>query len=154
MRRCVLLCLVLGTLAGCHGRDSPTAPDGPMEFTTVAAATVAGSAGPQVQRVVRDSASWTRLWSDLWAGRPPAEPAVDFSRDMVVVVTASEICFGGVTIEEIELSRGVLEVRYADAAPSLCLCIQPELTFHAVSLPHAPGSAVFERRVVPPLCPS
>ena len=149
-----LLCLFLTSLVGCFGRGSPTAPDGRMGFITVAAATVPGSAGPQIQTVVRDSASWTRTWSDLWAGRPPPEPAVDFSREMVVVVTASEICFGGVTIEAIEHSNGEFVVLYADAAPSLCLCVQPELSFHAVRLARTGAAPVFVPRVAPVLCPA
>ena len=154
MRILSALCVGLVSLTGCADSSSPTTPAGRMRFTTVAAAKASGVAGPQVQTVVRDAATWGRIWSELWGGQPPARPAVDFSRDMVAVVTGSEICFGGATIEEIRLSDGELVVRYADAAPSLCLCAQPELAFHAVRLERTPRAATFEARITPPLCPA
>lgn len=154
MRRLCVFCLFLVPFMGCFGSNSPTEPDGRLPFTTVTAAKVSGSTGPQLQTVVRDAATWSRTWSELWAGRPPAEPAIDFRREMVAVVTASEICFGGVEIESIERSGGELVVRYADAAPTLCLCAQAELAFHAVRLARTGGTVSFVARVTPPLCPT
>jgi hypothetical protein len=73
---------------------------------------------------------------------------------MAVVVTGSAPCFGDAEIEEITHTGDALLVRYGDAGPSLCLCIQAELAFHAVRLPRVLGEAVFEARQTPPLCPA
>ena len=136
------------------GGSSPPAPTGDVAFSTVSAAKVTGSAGPQIQAVVRSEAAWRQVWSDLWGAREPARPPVDFSRDMVVVVTASGTCFGGVEVERIMVTSGGFEIRYGDAAPSSCLCVVSELVYHAVRAPQLGGDAVFEARQTPVLCPA
>lgn len=73
---------------------------------------------------------------------------------MAVVVTGSELCFGAAEVEDIVLTASGLEIHYGDASPSLCLCAQPSLAFHAVRAPTAPGRAVFVARRTPPICPS
>ena len=143
-------CLTLG----CDHGSSPTAPSGDVSFSTVSAAKVTGSAGPQIRAVVRSEAAWSQVWSDLWGDLEPARPPVDFSRDMVVVVTASGTCFGGVEVERILATGGGLRVLYGDAAPSSCLCVVSELVYHAVRAPQLDGDAVFEARQTPVLCPT
>ncbi len=145
-----LVCASL--LLGCD--SSPSQPIAGIPFTTLAATKVSGSAGPQIQTVIRSEAAWRQVWSELWAGQEPALPAVDFSRDLVVLVTASEICFGGAEIEQIVHDGNDLQIRYGDAASSLCLCVQPELSFHAVRATQALGEARFEARETPALCPT
>ena len=132
--------------------DSPSRPIGTIPFTGLAEAGVPGSAGPQIQTVVRTQAAWSQLWSDLWGDQAPALPAVDFSRDMVVLVTASQTCAGGAKIEEITHTGTQIQVRYGDAAASLCLCVISTLNFHAVTAPRLTGEATFEARQTPPLC--
>jgi len=74
------------------------------------------------QQVIRDQAAWQSLWSRLTANAMPAPalPAVDFSKDMLVVaamgtkghggyriaVTAATEQAGGVTVEVTETSPG------------------------------------------------
>ncbi|MFI5177743.1 MAG: protease complex subunit PrcB family protein [Vicinamibacterales bacterium] len=74
------------------------------------------------QQVIRDQAAWQSLWSRLTSNASPAPalPAVDFTKDMLVVaamgtkghggykiaVTAATEQAGGVTIEVTETSPG------------------------------------------------
>lgn len=132
--------------------SSPTEPVGSIPFTTLTSSKVSGAAGPQIQTVVYTEAAWSQVWSELWSGREPAPPAVDFRSDMVVLVTASQTCAGGAEVEEIADTGGQLQIRYGDAAPSLCLCVQAELAFHAVRAPKVFGTPRFEVRQTPPLC--
>ncbi len=146
---CAPFLCALGLLA-CD--SSPSVPIGGIPFTTVAEAGVPGSAGPQIQTVVRSEAAWAQVWFDLWGAREVARPPVDFSRDMVVLVTASQTCAGGAEVEEIQHTGSEIVVRYGDAAPSLCLCVISTLNFHAVRAPALLGDARFEARQTPPLC--
>ncbi len=146
---CASFLCVLGLLA-CD--SSPSQPVGGIPFTTLSQTGVPGSAGPQIQTVVRSEAAWAQVWLDLWGALEPARPPVDFSRDMVVVVTASQTCAGGAEVEEIQHTGSSLLIRYGDAAPSLCLCIHATLNYHAVRAPMVFGDAVFEARPTPPLC--
>lgn len=151
MRSCFALFVLLVVSLGCD--SSPSRPDTDIPFSTLVQSKVSGATGPQIQTVVRNDTEWRQVWSELWRGRGPVRPAVDFGRDMVVLVTASETCFGGATIEAIEHTGGELRIRYGDAAPTLCLCSQAELAFHAVRIPRVFGDARFEARQTPPLCP-
>jgi hypothetical protein len=49
--------------------------------------------------VIRDRRSWQQLWAIMFtaSSRPPA-PAVDFSRDMVVVSAIGQLSSGGTTV--------------------------------------------------------
>lgn len=133
--------------------SSPSQPVGGIPFSTLTRSQVPGSAGPQIQTVVRSDGAWSQVWADLWGDRQaPARPAVNFSRDMVVLVTASETCGGDAQIEEIQHNGNDLLIRYGDALPSLCLCIQPTIDFHAVRAPIVFGDARFETRPTDPVC--
>jgi hypothetical protein len=140
-------------LAGC---GSPTEPahDGPLSLATVAEATVANRASLGLRTVVRDSGRWRAVWSDLWGDAAPALPDVDFEREMVVVASASLVCFAQVRVESVESSQGVLRVGLADSGPSTtCLCAAPETTFHAARLRRVEGAVEFVARTIPPTCP-
>lgn len=140
-------------LAGC---GSPTEPahDGPFSLSTVAKATVANRASLGLRTVVRDSGRWQAVWSEIWGDAAPALPDVDFEREMVVVATASLVCFAEVRIETVESSAGVLRVGLADSGPSTtCLCAAPETTFHAARLRRVERAAEFVARTIPPTCP-
>lgn len=143
--------LLLLTALACGG-SSPSVPEGGFPFTTLEHSKIPGATGPRIQTVVRDDASWSRVWNELWSGRPPQRPVVDFRNDMVVLVTASEFCFGAVEIEAIDFTGNDLLIRYADAAPTICLCAQAELVFHAVRAPRVLGNARFAARLIAPLC--
>ena len=72
--------------------------------------------------VVGDAASWEATWELLTAATVPAphRPAVDFSREVVLVVAAGERPSGGwgVTIDAVEAADGGLAVSYTVAGPA------------------------------------
>ncbi len=141
---------------GLGGCGSPTEPahDGPLSLATVAKATVVNRASLGLRTVVRDAGRWQAVWSELWGDAAPALPDVDFEREMVVVASASLVCFADVRVETVASSGGVLRVGLADSGPSTtCLCAAPETTFHATSLRRVEGAVEFEARTIPPTCP-
>lgn len=53
------------------------------------------------RRVITDQGTWSAAWSTVYArqGPPPALPAVDFTREMVVLVAMGTRSSGGYTIQ-------------------------------------------------------
>src|SRR5262245_26013330 len=50
-------------------------------------------------QVVRDQATWARVWTDIWRAQPaPALPPADFSREVLVVAALGQRLTGGYTI--------------------------------------------------------
>jgi hypothetical protein len=148
--------ILLGLLVAACG-DSPTEPGrGAFSFETLAKNTLAGASGPvHLREVVRDSARFSALWSEVWSGQGPAVPAVDFRRDMVVAATASGSCFDDVTIESISLRDSGLEIRISKPLPTLCLCVAlAHSTFHLVKVQRVDAPDSYVERTVAPLCPS
>ena len=138
---------------GCH--DSPSEPSGEVSFQVVTKTLLSPAGGPQFREVVRDQARWAEVWRQLWAdGEQPPLPAIDFSREMTIVATASISCFGDVAIEAVERDSGRLKVRIADAGPApLCLCFAPEYVFEVVRASRVDGPAEFQVRPIPSRCP-
>src|SRR4029079_16179834 len=101
--------LVAALLAGC---ESPTAPseDGSLALHTVAAATVSNHRDQGVRTVVRDPGRWQAVWAELWGDRAPALPDVDFEHEMVVVASATLVCFADVRVESVTDRPGGLHV--------------------------------------------
>lgn len=144
--------LALLLLLGCH--DSPSEPrSGDVSFSTVLKTTLVRN-GPQLREVVREEARFDAVWRELWGPGAPAKPAVDFQREMVIVATASLICFGDVEIEQIERQRGSVLVRIADSTATLCSCGVPQYRFHVVKASRVDEPANFLVRPIPPTCPS
>ena len=122
----------------------PTDPDGSIGFQTVFEATVVGSQ-PNRQEVIRDQAAWQAVWDDLFSHQtPPPLPAIDFSREMVVLVTGPGCC-GHAEILSIDLERSALEVN-ADLQSSSALCVQADFSVHAVRLTRFTGPVRFDVR--------
>jgi hypothetical protein len=145
----LLLCALL---LGC---ESPTAPreDGSLAQRTVAKATVSNHSAQGVRAVVRDPGRWQAVWAQMWGDRPPSLPDVDFEHEMVVVASASLVCFADVRIESVSQSAAGLRVTVADSGPSsTCLCAVPETTFHAVRVPRVEGGVEYTVRAIPPTC--
>jgi hypothetical protein len=147
------LLLGLGILgAAC---ESPTAPgdDGSLVLHSIAKATVANHSAQGVRTVVRDPGRWQAVWAQLRGERPPALPDVDFEHEMVVVASASLVCFADVRIEAVTERPGGLHVALADSGPSsTCLCAVPETTLHAVRVRRVEGAVEFSVRTIPPTC--
>lgn len=68
--------------------------------------------------VIKDSKSWTELWSQHQAGKAEPEklPKVDFAKEMVLVVVAPESAKDGVVIREVTQSKGKLTADYAPSS--------------------------------------
>lgn len=146
--------LVAALLAGC---ESPTAPseDGSLALHTVAEATVSNHSAQGVRTVVRDPGRWQAVWAELWGERAPALPDVDFEHEMVVVASATLVCFADLRVESVTDRPGGLHVAIADSGPSSsCLCAVPETTLHAVRVRRIEGAVEFSVRTIPPTCGS
>jgi protease stability complex PrcB-like protein len=109
----VLVCALL--LASC---SSPNAPDAtqPLAVTRLRPEAFSfsynsGMTEPQ-RLVVRDQATWQQTWDSIhrFTFPVPALPAVDFSRDMVIVAALGQKPTGGFSIfvdGAMETARGV-----------------------------------------------
>src|SRR6185369_10284008 len=129
------------------GASSPSEPGGAFAFTTVAQAAVPGQSGGQIRQVIRDSATWARVWSDLQAGSalPTAPPAIDFQTDMVIVAAMpTQPCVSQVTILSITGDRGSLRVDILEEPPAAnCRCIVSQRPIHAVRLRRSDATVQF-----------
>jgi len=91
----ILVAVAAGSCDGNQGRSTPVpeAPAARVPFRVVHAAPVSAVVPPRdaVQtRLVRSSSEWASAWEKLTANAVPAlpPPAVDFSRDQVLLVLA------------------------------------------------------------------
>jgi hypothetical protein len=66
--------------------------------------------------VIRDANAWAEFWSELGVGD---RPAVDFSRDLVVAVSAGQRPTGGyeIAISRVSQSDGQLTIEVLETAP-------------------------------------
>ena len=109
--------------------------------------------GDQLRDVARDPAAWKLLWDQLRerdGGILPAEPpAVDFTRDMVIVAAMpTQACVAKVTIRKVTQTAEGLEVDLLEAPPAPnCTCIVSERPLHVVRLPQAEGEVRFTAEV-------
>ncbi|MEJ7810351.1 MAG: protease complex subunit PrcB family protein [Gemmatimonadaceae bacterium] len=118
--------------------DVTTAPDVPANASTVAstpfdqtlALFVSYSGLSARQRLaIRDGASWSALWTTLSTdvSPRPAVPAVDFSRDMILLAAMGEHRSGGfgIAIERVQLADGQLYVTVRETSPGAgCMTTQ------------------------------
>jgi hypothetical protein len=125
----------------------------PVAFTTIVQRTIPGQAGQQIRAVVRDADSWRALWAELrkdgGEALPAEPPAVDFPREMALVVAMpTQSCVSKVTIQSIgrlgNQARGTLLVNLLEAPPAAnCRCIVASRPVHAVRLPRTGGTPRF-----------
>ena len=66
--------------------------------------------------VIRDANTWAEFWSELGVG---GRPAVDFSRDVVVVVAAGQRPSGGheIAVDRVSQTDGELAVEVVETTP-------------------------------------
>lgn len=116
--------------------DSPTEPDSEAAFQTVLKATLPGTA-PDLQgrEVVRDQATWQEVWTEL-RGTSSAPPAIDFRREMVVVVLGPG-CGGDTTVSSITREPGALVVNAQTKSCGNTLCAIADFTVHTVRIPRS-----------------
>jgi hypothetical protein len=118
---CVLLMLLL---TACGGGGQPIA----VTHLTSLDASSAVFAGETTQ-VIRDQASWQNLWSQMTQqhSQPPALPAVDFTKNVVLVAAAGTRPTGGfsVAITGATVSTsGVVTVDVLMTSPGSCVVTQ------------------------------
>jgi len=137
--------LALGTilvaLLGCG--HSPTELTGSVDFQTVLKDSLPGDMGQLPgEATVRDAASWQKIWMDLHHLNAPPVPAIDFSREMVILVVGPG-CNGKVEITAIDRERGDLAVRAEAKSCGNALCILADFAVHVVRLPRFDGPVRF-----------
>ncbi len=99
--------------------------------------------------VVRDAAAWQELWAAIWRDHGAAAPlpAVDFSREMVVVVALGERNSGGhsILIDSATVSDGSLQVWVRSISPGPNCVTAGALTepVDAARLPRVEGRVEF-----------
>jgi hypothetical protein len=117
-----------------------------------------GAAGEPGLRVVRDRAAWEAEWRALQAGLAagPA-PAVDFARDMVVVVAAGEQSSGGHRVRVDGTSPGpdgtlVVHVTRTAPGPGCMSTMAITSPVDVVRVPRAAGAVRANTRTVAEPC--
>jgi PrcB C-terminal len=110
-----------------------------------------------VQLVVRTEGDWAAVWKTLGAALPSLPmPAVDFGREMVLVVSAGSRPTGGwsITIEAVERAGDALHVSILESSPGR-FCLTTQMLTHpaaAVAVPRLAGPVTFSRRTVAKDC--
>lgn len=152
--------LALACAAG--AADPPPSPGAPtgktaaaktVPFMTIVQRSIPGQSGGEVRTVARDADTWHALWTGLRQNGgdvlPTEPPAVDFSREMVIVVAMpTQSCVSNVTIQSIghlgDPARGTLLVSLLEAPPApSCHCMVTARPVHAVRLPRTGGTPRF-----------
>lgn len=129
MIRAALLALLL---TGCSAAVVPVDPDLPVDGEELPVLSIGGEASSAnfsersgftrtTRLVVRDRATWTRVWTELHVGVAPvpALPQVDFARVWIVLAAMGERSTGGYTIriEKITRMRDRIVVTVRSSAP-------------------------------------
>lgn len=143
-------------LLACGGQ-LPTSPAHGVPIVTVVAAQSSGiDAGRE--EVIRDPEAWERAWREIHARRTPAAalPAVDFSRQMLLLVALGERPDGchDVEIAGVERAGDALRVTAHEIVPGPgCICtmalVQP---VHVVGVERAAGEVRFAKLRVERAC--
>ena len=122
LARTVSILLVL-SVAGCDGGNDLE----PAEDLPITRITVPGIGGFQTQQrlVIRTQSGWEETWNQLVAGRllPPARPAVDFAREIVVIAATGLKPSTGyeITIQGATASRDEAVVQVRSTTPGNCV---------------------------------
>jgi ABC-type amino acid transport substrate-binding protein len=125
----------------------------PVTFTTLVQRSVPGQSGGEVRAVARDADTWAALWASLRQNGgdalPATPPAVDFPREMALVVAMpTQSCVSKVTIQSIghlgSPTNGTLLVTLLEEPPAPnCRCAVAARPIHAVRLPRTGGTLRF-----------
>ena len=85
-----------------------------------------------MQRVISDQNEFIRLWALVWANypRPPEPPAIDFSKEAVVVLALGQRNTGGYAIRAagVTYAQGSLEVVVLTSSPGLGCVVTTSFT--------------------------
>jgi hypothetical protein len=109
----------------------------------------------QARLVVRDDATWRSLWSRIYLGGSPVPPtpAIDFSREMVVVVALGSRSTGGYGIlledaSEDGASGTAITVRSISPGPNCVVTLAFTQPVDIARLPSRQGAVSFVERGV------
>jgi hypothetical protein len=120
-------------LAACAAAGPSDGADDPLEhsFETILAAAHSGVTERR-REVIRDEASWARLWAEIHAGFTPAPPlpSVDFGQHMLIAVALGTRPSGGFGVKVRGVtSRGErLEVAVLESCPAAGAMVTQSLT--------------------------
>lgn len=99
------------------------------------------------QVVARDRGEWDAVWRQHAAGRP--QPAIDFSREMVVGLFMGTRPTAGFAVEITGYRQAGADavVQYRETVPSRDLIAAQMLTspYHIVAIPKSSGTVTFEK---------
>jgi len=164
--------LLLASLAGCSGSDSPVGPNtgnafevppnaSAVQFEVVQEMTTEISGiGDRRRAVIVDAAEWTALWDRIVtfvSPKPPA-PSIDFATRMVVFASMGERNSGGYAISVLEAAEeeGTLYVVVEESTPGV-QCVTTDVVTTpavAVSVPRTASTVLFvEREIAYPCAP-
>ena len=117
--------------AGCASAGPSGGSDAEQRVQSVISETQSGLATAR-REVIRDQASWARLWSEIHANLAPAPglPAVDFAREMLIAVATGMRPSGGFSIEVTRVAtRGDrLEIAVLERCPDADAIVTQALT--------------------------
>jgi hypothetical protein len=117
-------------------------------FETIAAETHSGL-GERRREVIRDEASFVRLWAEIHAGPAPAPPlpSVDFARHMLIAVGLGRRPSGGfgIKVQSVTTRGERLEVAVAESCPPPGAMVTMALTepFEVVRVPRLTQAPTF-----------
>ncbi|HRP08155.1 MAG TPA: protease complex subunit PrcB family protein [Gemmatimonadales bacterium] len=143
-------------LVACNGSREPAAPRPAIELSRFATddATFAINSGYQTatSMVIRDSTAWAGAWLMLHEGMTPmpAVPAIDFGREMVILVAIGEQPNGGHSVRITSVTpdgdEGLLvNAVHSSAGPG---CMVPQVITAPADIARVPASDAAVRFVV------
>jgi hypothetical protein len=158
--------MAVAVSATCSGNEAPAgalrppaAPDAqqPAARQPVALTRLAPGAEPlssfsglseRTRLVVRDAAEWKQAWSRIWGSQtPPALPAVDFTREMVIIAGTGTRSSGGhrIAIDSAYIEGGTLHVVVRTEAPGANCLTSQALTapVDVARVPRSEGQVTF-----------
>lgn len=158
MRAFVVL-LIAATLALACGDDSPTAPgDVSISFENIVQGSYTGFTEPR-RVVVHNQGDLARVWQEFHAGGSPVPglPAVDFSRETVVLVAAGSRSNGCYAIEITGAdlaASGTVRLEVTETVPgSACICTEAiTRPAHLVRFSRRAAPVTFVEQVVQRAC--
>jgi hypothetical protein len=142
----MLLAACGGTSAGASGAlvGAPASPPTGRSYNACGFKTVE-------RTVIRSEAGWREAWAKLCESPPAAAPAVDFSRDMLLVAALGQRPTGGyaVQIASANVAGGVLRVEVVETRPGIGCMTTQALTYPVAvaRVPRHDGEVEFVERV-------
>ena len=142
MKTALLLCASL-CIAACASTLS-SGPNGGLPFRTLLRGYQSG-VDKECVRIAHTPAEWTSLWREHSTNElpRPAEPHVDWSKDMVVFVALGRRPSGGfgVEIDKLSLDGGALRVEAHETkpAPERLVPMVVSTPYHAITTPRRDG---------------